>query len=424
MQHNKPRGIYIGIDLGTTNSAIAYGGISRVSNRCDAQIIKIQRKVDAYGSGDESLLPSCKYFPERGTPFVGNYAKTMLGKYPNRVAKSMKCYMDQGNCNFGTADVPWTPIEVSTSILRHLKSGASNRFNALENFPEVVIAVPASFPSIMRKATIEAARSAGFEITNQNLLEESTAALHYFCNRKQLPGEDIEFNESKILVFDLGGGTLDVSLHEVTKNGNGLTINDIAESPYKKFGGDQFDEKVADVLLSEYVSTHGNPTKTSNEWDQLKHQFQFYAEFAKIQLGYQINEPRHIPNPHYEINEQPCLLTGRSLPRFNYDLTWDEYKNVIEPFLHETLRLNDPHCPSRSDNIIDPILKVLDDAKTDECPDRPKVDIVLLNGGMTKLPVVEKRLKKFFGEGVIVYNDSDKADKAVALGAVYHQASL
>ena len=419
MQHNKPRGIYIGIDLGTTNSAIAYGGISRISNRCDAHIIDIPRKVEAHKSGNKSLLPSCQYFPEVGTPFVGDYAKTMLGKYPNRVAKSTKCYMDQGSTDLGM-EVDCTPIQVSTSILKHLKSGVGNRFNALsgEDFPEVVITVPASFGNKRRCATLTAAKNAGFKITEENLLEEPTAALHYFCNRKYEP--DIEFKNSKILVFDLGGGTLDVSLHEVTKDEKSLTINDIAKSPYKEFGGDQFDEKVADVLLSKY----GYSAKNSDETDQLKRQFQFYAESAKIQLGYQINAIHHIPNPCHPIQTQPYLPTGPTSPIFNYVLTWDEYENIIKPFLDETLRLNDPHCPSRPDNIIDPILKVLDDAKTDECPDRPKVDIVLLNGGMTKLPVIEQRLKELFGKNVIVYNDSDKADKAVALGAVYHQASL
>ena len=101
-------------------------------------------------------------------------------------------------------------------------------------------------------------------------------------------------------------------------------------------------------------------------------------------------------------------------------------KKLLEPFLAEQLVFGvTPYCSSRPDNIIDPILKVLDDAKTElDCSKRPEVDIVLLNGGMTKLPVIEQRLKKLFGESVIVYNDSDKADKAVALGAVYHQASL
>ena len=423
MQHNKPRGPYIGIDLGTTNSAIAYGGIDRRSNQYEAGIIKIRRKVDEYKSDNESLLPSCQYFPEGdGTPFVGNYAKSMLGRYPNRVAISTKCYMDNGSNDLGLA-VCCTPIKVATSILAHLKTGASYQFNAFENFPEVAITVPASFPNTMREATIDAAKRAGFKITKDNLLEEPKAALHYFCNQK-FPGGDIEFNESKILVFDLGGGTLDVSLHEVTKNEKSLTIKEMAKSPYKRFGGDQFDEELAKVLLDEYVRKYGNPAKTSDETAQLKKQFQFYAEDAKKRLCDDINANHPTPSPCYSIDRPPLLPTLPPLPTFNYKLTWCEYKDIISPFLAETLRLSDSHCPSRSDNIIDPILKVLDDAKTDECPDRPKVDIVLLNGGMTKLPVVEERLKKLFGEGVVVYNDSDKADQAVALGAVFHQASL
>ena len=298
MQHNKPGRVYIGIDLGTTNSAIAYGGISRISNRCDPQIIEIPRKVDAHEFRDKSLLPSCAYFPGYGTPFVGDYAKTMLGTYPKLVAKSMKCCMDKGDCNFGTAAVPWTPIEVSTKILEHLKHGVRTRFRLID-FPNVVITVPASFPPIMRSATIQAAEDAGFKITEQTLLEESKAALHYFCNQK-FPGEDIEFNGSNILVFDLGGGTLDVSLHQVTKDEESLTILDMGESPYKRFGGDQFDEEVADVLLSKYKRSLKSKLSRADE-DLLETQFRFYAESAKIQLGEQINAIHHIPNPHYLI---------------------------------------------------------------------------------------------------------------------------
>ena len=424
MQHNKPPGIYIGIDLGTTNSAIAYGGISRISNRCDAHIVNIRRKVDAYKAGDESLLPSCQYFPEGdGTPSVGDYAKRMLGMYPNRVAKSTKCYMDNGSDDLGM-DVSCTPIGVATSILECLKAGVLLKFPFLKDrFPKPAITVPASFGNKRRRATLAAATNAGLKITEEDLLEEPTAALHYFCNRKHEP--DIEFNNSKILVFDLGGGTLDVSLHEVTKEVNSLRIDDIAISPYKEFGGDQFDEKVADVFLSQYYDNHGNPAKDSDETAQLKKQFQFYAESAKIQLGYQINAIHHILNPYYPINRQPYLPTSPSLPTFNYDLTWDKYEDIIRPFLANDLCLESPHCSSRPHNIIDPILKVLDDAKRKlNCSKRPEVDTVLLNGGMTKLPVIEQRLKELFGEGVIVYNDSDKADKAVALGAVYHQVSL
>ena len=418
MQHDQPPEIYIGIDLGTTNSAIAYGGINRTNNRREAHIIKIPRKVDANTVDDHILLPSCQYHPKSGTPYVGDHAKTMHRKYPNRVATSTKCRMDKGGEDLGM-DVPCTPIQVATSILEHLKHEASNQFNALNNFPEVVIAVPASFGQKRRSATLTAAQNTGFGITDKNLLEEPIAALHYFCNQKRL--SDIEFNNSRILVFDLGGGTLDVSLHEVTKKGSSLKIDNIAVSPYKEFGGNQFDEKVADVLLNKYVNKYGNPAKTLDEADQLNGQFLFCAESVKIRLSDQINAIPHTPNPCWEINMPLSFEPGPPLSPFNYRLTWDEYEDIIEPFLAHYLSLASPYYSWRTDNIIDPILQVLDKAQRKlNCSKRPKVDIVLLNGGMTKLPVIEQRLKKLFGD--IVHNDSDKADKAVALGAVYYQA--
>ena len=419
--------LFIGIDLGTTNSAIAWGGMDPRVNRFRPHIIKIDRQVDEYEFGRARLLPSCAYFPPGGSPTIGDYAKGKIQEEPGRVAKSMKRFMCQGNHRFiGTGGVSWTPIEVSARILGHLKDEAALIFKDIfkdiggDVFKgiggDVVITVPASFEPIMRDATVLAANNAGFTIDDKNLLSEPHAALHYFCN-KRLP-DSIDFSTPKrVLVFDLGGGTLDVSLHEVHESER-LDIKDLAVSPYTLFGGDDFDKRAAEEFLTYY----NYPLSLSeSEKELLKFQFQAYAEDAKIRLNSQIIGSRHT-NPVCEIRKQPTLPERSGLPKlpeFAYNLYWWKYKEIIKPFLADHLDLKS--IPCASDNIISPILNVLDKGKEAlNCTKRPKVDLVLLNGGMTRLIAIQQRLENLFGTKIVRYERNP--DEAVALGAVISQA--
>ena len=410
--------LFIGIDLGTTNSAIAWGRMDPRVNRFKPRIIEIDRQVGEYTSRRDRLLPSCAYFSPYGSTTIGDYAKGKIQEEPGRVAKSMKRFMYQGHHKLiGAGGVSWTPIEVSARILSHLKDEAALMFEHIGGLPnrDVVITVPASFESIMRDATVLAANDAGFAINDENLLSEPHAALHYFCN-KRLP-ESIDFSTPKrVLVFDFGGGTLDVSLHKVHESER-LDIEDLAVSPYTLFGGDDFDKRVAEELLTCY----NYPSSLSDsEKDLLKFQFQAYAENAKILLNSQIIGSRPT-NPVCEIRKQPTLSKRPGLPKlpeFAYNLHWWQYKEIIKPFLADHLDLKSVPCAS--DNIISPILNVLDKGKEKlNCTERPKVDLVLLNGGMTRLIAIRERLENFFGTKIVRYERNP--DEAVALGAVISQ---
>lgn len=411
---------YIGIDLGTTNSAIAWGMLDIRANQFRSRMIEIDRQMDVNGrTRQHRLLPSCTYFSPRGISIIGDYAKTMLQKEPGLVAKSMKRCMDKGDHIFtGTDGVSWTPIQTSTGILSQLKNAAAPLFNLIGGFPErnVMITVPASFEKSMREATVEAACNAKFKITEKNLLYEPHAALYYFCNQP-IP-DHIDFKDPKlVLVFDLGGGTLDVSLHKVSKQESNLIIKDIAVSPYTRFGGDDFDKHVAEKLLENYKYPE---ELDASEMNLLKFQFQAYAENTKIKLSESIKVAR-ATNPVFEIREQPTLPEHSNLPFFEYDLSWCKYEEIIEPFLASDLKLESDPYASGSNNIIDPILNVLAEGKKElNCFERPTVDVVLLNGGMTKLPLIQQRLEDFFGTGVVRYESNP--DEAVALGAVFYQA--
>ena len=419
---------YIGIDLGTTNSAIAWGWIDANTNEFRQSIIDIDRVVNKDGSFKrDKLLPSCVYFPQHSlSPIIGDYAKVMLEKEPWLVAKSMKLCMDRGYHKFTSADsVSWTPIEISYRILELLKQGALYTLAKYGGFSDsnVKITVPASFEMSMRAATIDSAKKAFFpSITDKNLVPEPHAALHYFCYKNKNQPFPIEFNKKKrVLVFDLGGGTLDVSLHEVEENAAGksspYTIKDIAISPYTRFGGDDFDKRVAEELLRCYFKC---PSGSSALYmNVLKSQFQKYAEDAKIELSKKLVHSSN-RNPYGEIRKYPTLPDGWGRA-FSYNLYWDEYREIIEPFLASDLKLESDYDPTRDNNIIDPILKVLDDGKKKLGFDkRPKVDVVLLNGGMTNLPVIRQRLEDLFETGIVRYVENP--DEAVALGAVLYQA--
>ena len=171
--------------------------------------------IERGGTGKKELLPSCVYFKDGGQPIVGEYAKTMIGR-TNRVVKSIKSEIGT-QTQFDFDGSTYDPAVISSQILRHLAASAESLFRFIPD--DVVITVPASFDSDMREATIEAARLAGFRTQEDDgsprniLLDEPRAALYDFINRQnkgEIPETRINFHEPQIvLVFDLGGGTLD-----------------------------------------------------------------------------------------------------------------------------------------------------------------------------------------------------------------------
>lgn len=416
---------YLGIDLGTTNSVISWGSVRR--KELDTQVINIPMMIEGGGMGNKDLLPSFVYFGEGTFPVVGEYAKTIIGRQTGRVVRSIKSHMGTQE-SFDFDGKTYDPAEISCMILKQLASGAQN----ISIDPEqVVITVPASFDSDQRSATIKAAELAGFQVT---LFDEPRAALYDFANRQEkgaLPPTLIDFETPKlVLVFDLGGGTLDVSLHKVCyeQNQYKLDIQDIAIGRYTRLGGDDFDKLLADHLLEAYSN---RLPQNPDDYDLhlLEREFQVYAENAKIELSTNATlhaqqrgdgwEPDDISTA---IIQYPFANPGQM---FQYNLTLTGYNQVVEPLLAPDLTLDSVDSPDPhpfQENIIYPILDVLRKAKDKlQLDTPPKVDAVLLNGGMTRLYTIQKRLETFFGFRPIVAGDPDRA---VARGAsVYHYLS-
>lgn len=426
---------YIGIDLGTTNSVMAWGTLNPQTNQLETKVVEIKMMIERGGTAKKELLPSCVYFKEGGPPIVGEYAKTMIGR-TNRVIKSIKSEMG-AQTQFDFDGKVYNPAVISSQILKHLALSAESLFNFIPD--DVVITVPASFDSDMRAATIEAARLAGFRTQEDDgsprniLLDEPRAALYDFVNRgnkEEIPETRINFQEPQtVLVFDLGGGTLDVSLHRVSYHQEQyrLNIKDLAISRYTRIGGDDFDQKLADRFLEVYEDRFPNNFDDS-QMDMLKSEFQEYAEQAKIELSSQIENSKlmdYFDSKSFdpELVKTEIIKVPFENQVFEYDLTLSEYEEIVEPLLASDLTLdavNKLDTLSNCDNIIYPILDVLRKAEQKD-GNIPSIDAVLLNGGMTKFHTIQKRLETLFGFRPITAGDPDKA---VARGAVVYHYDL
>ena len=421
---------YIGIDLGTTNSVMAWGTLNPQTNQLETKLVEIRMMIERGGTGKKELLPSCVYFKEGGPPIVGEYAKTMIGR-TDRVVKSIKSEMGT-QTQFDFDGSIYDPAVISSRILTHLAKSAEDLFRFIPD--DVVVTVPASFDSDMREATVKAAKLAGFRTQEEDgtprdiLLDEPRAALYDFINRHnkgEFPDILIDFREPKtILVFDLGGGTLDVSLHSVAYQQEQYTLNieDLAISRYTRIGGDDFDQKLADRFFDAYADRLPDNLEP-HEIDMLKNKFREYAEQAKIDLSSEIENGKLMGYFDPELVETEIIQTPFENHVFEYDLTLNEYEEIISPLLGLDITLdaaNQLDTLSDCNNIVYPILDVLRKAEKKK-GNKPTIDAVLLNGGMTKLYTIQQRLETLFGFRPITAGDPDKA---VARGAVVYHYDL
>lgn len=290
---------YIGIDLGTTNSVISFGNINPRTGKLEAKIFKFKGIAsDGRSMKSYDILPSYVYFKENESPIVGEYAKGMLSIQGSRVVKSIKSKMGDSKTYFYNGN-EYSPEDISSLILKFLANKAQD---ILHFFPEdVVITVPASFSTDQREATLRAAEKAGFKIYDKNgkkrniLLDEPRAALFDFIetyNRNEIPDITIDLKTPKnILVYDLGGGTLDVSLHKVNYDevNEKIDIQDLAISRYTQIGGDNFDKCIANYFKEKLIEK-GVKTSLLNDYENnlLEMKLIELAENVKLDLNHEI----------------------------------------------------------------------------------------------------------------------------------------
>jgi molecular chaperone DnaK len=349
----------LGIDLGTTFScmAIMEAGTPTVIPNAEGQ----------------RITPSVVAFTKEGERLVGSLAKRQAVTNPTRTIQSIKRKMGSSE-KVKIDDKSYSPQEISAMILQKLKQDAESYLG--EKIGKAVITVPAYFNDSQRQATKDAGRIAGLEV--MRIINEPTAsALAYGVDKDK---------DATVLVYDLGGGTFDVSI---------LTLGDgvfevKATSGNNRLGGDDFDQRVMDFLVDEFRKKEGIDLRT----DPIAMQrLRDASENAKIELSQKMKTNINLP----------YITTGPSGPKFlDTDLTRAKLEQLIGDLVEST---------------VGPVKQAISDAKLTS----DQIDHVLLVGGSTRVPLVQETVKRLTGK------EPDKGinpDECVALGAAIQGAVL
>ncbi|MCI8495209.1 MAG: Hsp70 family protein [Lachnospiraceae bacterium] len=445
-EHNN---LCVGVDLGTTNSVLATTN-EKPNGDVVSKVVEISRGVEMYSaiSGEVKLttqkkptLPSCIYYRQEKNyePLVGDFAKMQYPLRPHLVAKSIKSQMGRPLAEGLSPDIQdKTPAQISSRILKHMLREASKVYRC--DITDVVITVPANFDSAMCKATRDAAELAGIKVKNADgterpvLLSEPNAVIYDLINQirnGEVPSCILDLSEKKrVLVFDLGGGTLDITMHELKRredNHDVLKVDEIATNRYTLLGGDDFDEEIAQTMYERYLKQFADypdvVLKLRQEEKVIMPQLRVYAENLKLDLNERCGED--YSSGWDDDDDEIELNIGGNMGGIGYSyddtFTKEEIEQILSVFMAEDLSYSDYKRLDQitnTRNIIYPILDVLKKASEKIGQEDVKVDAVIVNGGMSKFYMVTDRLKEFFGFDPIVALDPDQA---VARGAaVYH----
>lgn len=353
----------VGIDLGTTYSAIAHmegGKAVIIENR----------------EGDR-ITPSVVAFNDKGERIVGKPAKNQAVSNPDRTISSVKREMAR-DWKKDIDGKDYTPQEISAAILSKLKADAEAKLG--EKIDKAVITVPAYFTDAQRQATKDAGRIAGFTV--ERIINEPTAAaLAYGLDKEE---------EQTILVYDLGGGTFDVSILDI---GEG-TFQVLATNGNNYLGGDDFDERLMDWVTERFK----NETGVDLSVDKMARQrVKEAAERAKIELSSTTKTTINLP----------FISADQSGPRhINYEITRSEFEKLIHDLVEKTRG---------------PVQQAIDDAKEKSKGIDFEIDQILLVGGSTRVPLVQQLVKELTGKDA---NLSINPDEVVAMGAAIQAGVL
>lgn len=357
----------VGIDLGTTNSEVA------IVENGQARVLP--------GEDGDLMLPSCVGFSDTGKLVVGREALRQYAAAPNRTVRSIKRWMGtdhkttlriEGTGSDKTRD--FLPHEISAMILRALKQRAETVLG--EEVTQAVITVPAYFTDAQRQATKTAGEIAGLEVL-QIINEPTAAALAY----------DVRSDETEqVLVYDLGGGTFDVSVVEIT----GEVTEVLASHGNNQLGGDDFDRRLQLHLAEQFRQLHGVavPDDPATQARLLR-----AAEQIKITLSSHAFAP---------VREAFLGSKGKTALHLETEIARSNFEELIRPLLEKTLEAID---------------RALSDAKLQ--PD--DLDRIILVGGSTRIPLVQQMVDEHLGQAPV---DGVQPDLCVALGAALQAGVL
>ena len=349
----------IGIDLGTTNSVVAVmeGGKPTVI-------------ANAEGS---RTTPSIVGFSKTGERLVGQLAKRQAILNPDKTVISIKRHMGD-DYKVAIDDKNYTPQEISAMILRKLADDASAYLG--EKVTSAVITVPAYFNDAQRQATKDAGKIAGLDVL-RIVNEPTAAALAYGLEKDK---------SEKVLVFDLGGGTFDVSILEI---GDGVH-EVLSTSGDTRLGGDDFDQKVMDWICEEFKKQEGIDLKSDK---QAMQRVKEAAEKAKCELSSVVETNINLPFITADANGPKHLDLSLTRAKFE-DLSYDLLERCKKP---------------------------VEQAIKDAGISKSEIDEVVLVGGSTRIPAVQQLVKEYTGKEP---NQSVNPDEVVAVGAAVQAGVL
>lgn len=349
-------GIKVGIDLGTTNSAISY--------------IKDGKPVIIENKEGQRTTPSVIYIDDKGNTTVGKQAKNMAVSMPKHVVIESKRLMGT-DTKIDVNGKTLRPEEAGARVLEYLVRSAEERTG--QKVDEAIITVPAYFNDTQRRATQKAAEIAKLKV--ERLVNEPTAAAIAFAF------ENLDKN-STMLVYDLGGGTFDVSIVEVF---DGM-VEVKASAGNNNLGGKDFDEMLAKYIIQKYEQDQGIELSSLSDYEATFLRIKEAAENLKIQLSQQ------------EIGSAvlPFIGLHNNVPlSLNVDVSRAEFESLIKKSVEST---------------INEVKEALKDSKLELA----EITDVIMVGGSTRIPLVRETMQKYYGRPLRV---DINPDEVVALGA-------
>ncbi|MCB8814240.1 molecular chaperone DnaK [Desulfosporosinus shakirovi] len=345
-------GKIIGIDLGTTNSCVS------VMEGGEAVVIP-----NAEGN---RTTPSVVGFSKSGERLVGQVAKRQSVSNPDKTVSSIKRHMGT-DFKVKIDDKTYSPQEISAMVLQKLKTDAEAYIG--QPVTQAVITVPAYFTDAQRQATKDAGSIAGLEVL-RIINEPTAAALAYGLDKK---------DDSTVLVYDLGGGTFDVSILELSQG----MVEVKATSGNNNLGGDDFDQRLIDYMVAEYKKSHGaDLSKDRVALQRLKEA----AEKAKIELSGVTNSNVNLPF---------ITMTEEGPQHLDMNISRAKFEEIISDLVEST---------------IGPTRQAIEDAKLSW----NQIDQIILVGGSTRIPAVVEAIKKLSGKDP---HKGVNPDEVVAMGA-------
>jgi molecular chaperone DnaK len=344
---SEKQAIYVGIDLGTSTSALAH-----VRPDGNPEIVP--------NADGERLTPSVVFFDRyEGVKLVGSAAKD--GGDPDRTVRHIKKHMDDPSYVVEIDGEKWTPTEVSALILAKLRKDCARIIGQID---EVVITVPANFNELARKATVTAGRLAGLKV--RRIVNEPTAAALYYAHTQGVRG--------RVLVYDLGGGTLDITVLDVDTDRIDILLSEGA----RHLGGSDFDEILLELIAEKFREQNGRELVLDATQ---RRRLLAAAEDTKKRLSKLNVVSEKIGTEDYGLAE--------------VELTRDSFEEAIRRLLTRTVML------------LEQALDTLGLSPQD-------VDHVVLVGGSTRIPKVQELLTRHFGKAPV---SCGNVDECVALGA-------